>query len=227
MSTDSCQYGWIDGHCASAPTPPTKGNTTTNGSGNTSADNATSAGDTGGNDKGSSSPESPQPPQLSREQQVQALIDAQKYDDAIALAIKLYGIKLRLPNRFIQFNDKLDVVAYTDLNGNIYVGIDAMSSPGWLASSIGHENVHVEQLVEDAWYFADDGANLNEVEAYDWELRNADANGLTQSEQTDLAETRYSYLYSIRDLGLQIDAQLGHYRPLGLYAYTYSMYPHP
>ncbi len=56
-STDSCQYGWFDGHCASAPTPPTKGNTTTNGSGNTTADNATSAGDTGDDGTSNVSPE--------------------------------------------------------------------------------------------------------------------------------------------------------------------------
>jgi hypothetical protein len=65
---------------------------------------------------------------------------------------------------------------------NIRFGPSAFSSPGWLASSIAHENVHLQQLLDGHMYYDDPGTALNELEAYNWELGHASEMGLTTSE---------------------------------------------
>jgi len=71
-------------------------------------------------------------------------------------------------------------------------------STGWLASSIAHETVHLRQLVVlhpvdggDNYARLDTpGAHINELEAYDWELRHADVFGLTGDERVELERRR-------------------------------------
>jgi hypothetical protein len=74
-------------------------------------------------------------------------------------------------------------------------------SAGWLASSIAHEMVHLRQLV--VLHPADGGDNyarldtpgehVNEIEAYDWELRHADIFALPSDERLELARRRQGH----------------------------------
>jgi len=74
-------------------------------------------------------------------------------------------------------------------------------SAGWLASSIAHETVHLRQLVVlhpvdggDNYARLDTpGAHINEIEAYDWELRHADIFGLTRDERAELERRRQGH----------------------------------
>jgi hypothetical protein len=78
-------------------------------------------------------------------------------------------------------------------------------SPGWLASTIAHENVHLRQL--SASHPADGGDNyarpgtpgddINELQAYDWELRHADIFGLTPEERAELSRRRQRHWLAI------------------------------
>jgi hypothetical protein len=71
-------------------------------------------------------------------------------------------------------------------------------SPGWLASTIGHEQIHLRQLL--AVHPGDGGDNYarpatpgddaNELEAYDWEIRNADTLALLPAEREELLRRR-------------------------------------
>jgi hypothetical protein len=81
----------------------------------------------------------------------------------------------------------------------------APRSPGWLASSIAHENVHLRQLL--AVHPVDGGDNyarpetlgdqVNELEAYDWELRHADLLGLLPGERAELTARRQGHWAAI------------------------------
>jgi hypothetical protein len=78
-------------------------------------------------------------------------------------------------------------------------------SAGWLASTIAHENVHLHQLT--AIHPLDGGDNyarlntvgddVNEVQAYDWEIRNADLLGLLPDEQMELIGRRQAHWLAI------------------------------
>lgn len=75
---------------------------------------------------------------------------------------------------------------------NIKIGEGAFSSAGWLASTIGHENIHLQQALDGHYYAGDAGGALNEIEAYDWELSHAVDNGLSPLEITRLKDLRQS-----------------------------------
>ena len=83
--------------------------------------------------------------------------------------------------------------SYNIQGTNIKIGERAFTSPGWLASTIGHENVHLQQLVDGHYYGGDAGTALNETEAYNWELAHASQNGLTDSEIAQINSLRQTY----------------------------------
>ena len=71
------------------------------------------------------------------------------------------------------------------------LGTDAFSSPGWLASSKLHEiEGHGGQAASGRWYTGAKGWAINEVEAYDKEIDNADKNGLDSTEKAELKKRR-------------------------------------
>jgi hypothetical protein len=81
----------------------------------------------------------------------------------------------------------------------------APRSPGWLASTIAHETIHLHQLA--AVHPVDGGDNysrpgtagddVNELQAYDWELRHADLLGLLPGEREELAGRRQEHWEAI------------------------------
>jgi WXG100 family type VII secretion target len=131
----------------------------------------------------------------SREAQVQRLIDAGDRDGAVKAAIQLYNIDISAAKGQPAYSKSVRGEGITSINGTINIGDKAFSSPGWLASSIGHEALHARQLKEGRWDLKDtkDGVALNEVECYDWEISHAGQNGLNAKDVVDLTRRRKSY----------------------------------
>ena len=123
---------------------------------------------------------------------VQDLIDKGDKDGAIAEAIKQYGIDVSTAKGTPKFNASTKGEGATSKDGTVNIGSKAFSSPGWLASSVGHEIVHTQQAA-DRWYTDPQGTAINEIEAYDWEIKHANDNGLSAAEVTELNKRRKSY----------------------------------
>jgi len=130
---------------------------------------------------------------VTREQQVQEAIDAGDYQRAIELAIDLYGIDISDANGVPTYSSALSDTSVTYDDGSVEIGSDFFDTPGLLATTLGHEMVHTHQLTEGRWYLEEQGVIMNEVEAYDWELQNAGANGLSESEIEEITLLRSLY----------------------------------
>lgn len=82
-------------------------------------------------------------------------------------------------------------------------------SAGWLASTKAHEFVHVEQLGNGTWTptepkgmpkdWRKQETEINEVEAYDWEIANAKANGLSDAAIAELKARRKEHYDALSD----------------------------
>ncbi len=169
----------LDGHDVDAYGPAPSGGGGTPGGGSTPGDGGGTPGGGGGADP--------------RAEAVQKHIDAGDRQTAIEEAIKQYGLDLKNVNGTPQYDSSTSGEGATSPDGSVSIGDDAFSSPGWLASSIGHEAIHADQAKEGRWYTDDEGTALNEVEAYDWELRNAKANGLSDAEVKEIESRRQSW----------------------------------
>ena len=112
---------------------------------------------------------------------------------AIARAIVAYNIDVRNVPFGVHYSMHGDMgqregATYLDQDGTIRVeiGNGAFRSAAELGSTIGHEvEVHVNrQIVQQVFYPASDeqGTLIQEVEAYDYELANADRYGLSPDE---------------------------------------------
>ena len=130
---------------------------------------------------------------VTREQQVQEAIDTGDYQQAIELAIDLYGIDISDANGMPTYSTALSDTSVTYDDGTVEIGSDFFTTPGLLATTLGHEMVHTHQLAEGRWYLEEQGVIMNEVEAYDWELQNAAANGLSQAEIDEITLLRSLY----------------------------------
>ncbi len=130
---------------------------------------------------------------------VQDKIDAGDKQGAIEEAIKQYGIDLKNVKGTPKYDSSTSGEGATSKDGSVSIGDDAFSSPGWLASSVGHEALHATQAKEGRWYTDDEGTALNEVECYDWEIAHAKENGLSASEVTDLQSRRQSHYDQLTD----------------------------
>jgi hypothetical protein len=80
------------------------------------------------------------------------------------------------------------------LGTNMKIGESAFTTPGWLGSTIGHENVHLQQALDGTFTNVEPGSSQNEVDAYNWELSNADHFWLTDSEIAKLNTLITPYL---------------------------------
>jgi WXG100 family type VII secretion target len=125
--------------------------------------------------------------------EVKKLIDAGDKQGAIDEATRLYGIDTTGVKGSPTYNSSTSGEGGTSRDGTVNIGDAAFSSPGWLASSVGHEALHARQSTGGRWYTDKDGAALNEVECYDWEINNAGANGLTRAEVAELRKRRKAY----------------------------------
>lgn len=119
---------------------------------------------------------------------------------AVREAIKQYNIDAS-GFKDIKFdphqNPKLDAVVTED--GVMTIGPGAFRSPGYLASTVGHEALHIRQKNEGRLINGDQGVNMNEVEAYNWELQNAEANGLSDMEIRTITRRRDSHYNKLSD----------------------------
>lgn len=115
--------------------------------------------------------------------------------EAITLAVAAYGIDIHHA-KSVMYGQTIDGGSETDDDGNVTIGDDAFSSPGWLASSIAHEaEVHVgQQNAKGRNYGGNQGRALNEVQAYDWEIGQAKRFGLTKKQVESLRQLRSHYL---------------------------------
>jgi len=89
--------------------------------------------------------------------------------------------------------------AYTSggRHNEVVLGPRAYNSEGWLASTVGHELVHVDQIMMGNLVADPSSAtnNINEIEAYDWELANSRRLGLTPTEISTLQSMRGAYVF--------------------------------
>ena len=153
----------------------------------------------------------PRPPNAAELQAIDEAMAAGDHQGAIDVALRACG-GLTGGTRW---NPALDQEA--DLDGEtraVTVGpaafVDASTgarrSAGWLASTIAHEAIHLRQLL--AVHPADGGDNysrldtggdaVNEIEAYDWEIRNADRLQLPPHERAELVGRRQEHWERIR-----------------------------
>lgn len=128
-----------------------------------------------------------------RVEAVKKLIDKGDKQGAIDEAIKQYGIDTSQVNGKPTYNSATKGEGATSPNRKVSIGDAAYSSPGWLASSVGHEALHARQAAEGRWYTDPQGDAMNEIECYDWEIKNAPSNGLSASEVTELTRRRANY----------------------------------
>lgn len=124
---------------------------------------------------------------------VKKLIDAGDKQGAIDEAIKRYGIDTSKVNGKPTYNSSTSGEGATSASRKVSIGDAAFSSPGWLASSVGHEALHARQSAEGRWYTDPQGDAMNEIECYDWEIKNAPANGLSTAEVGELVRRRTNY----------------------------------
>ena len=120
-----------------------------------------------------------------RQTEIQDLIDINDYQGAIDKAIELYGIDTHgVQPLFDREEDDFGETTVSDgkYENGVYVGgrvktllgLGAFSSPEDLIDTLAHESVHVEQYQKGHWYGSNDGANLNEIEAFDHVISNKD-----------------------------------------------------
>lgn len=124
---------------------------------------------------------------------VKKLIDAGNKQGAIDETIKQYGLDVSKVNGKPTPNSATSGEGATSPNRKVSIGDAAFSSPGVLATTIGHEALHARQAAEGRWYTDKQGDAMNEVECYDWEIKNASANGLTAAELKDATDRRNTY----------------------------------
>lgn len=124
---------------------------------------------------------------------VKKLIDAGNKQGAIDAAVKQYGIDTSKVSGKPTYNAATKGEGATSPSRKVSIGDAAFSSPGWLASSVGHESLHARQAAEGRWYTDAQGDAMNEVECYDWEIKNATANGLNTAEVNELVKRRNGY----------------------------------
>jgi hypothetical protein len=140
--------------------------------------------------------------------EIKKAINEEKYVEATNLTIKAYAVDISRV-KSIKYDPTLEGNGRTKEDRSVKIGKPAFSSPGWLASTIGHEVIHTRQA-KDRWYGGKVGTNLNEVECYDWEIRNSSKHGLTGSEIKKLIEARNVY-YQNMPKDIQSRADKGNY----------------
>lgn len=132
-----------------------------------------------------------------RREPVQIYINAKYHQFAVDEAIKQYGIDVSAVNGKVAYSADTDGEGLTLQAGTVTIGDDAFTTPGWLASSIGHEALHAEQIRDGRFNDTSQGVAMNEVEAYDWEIKNADRFGLSEAEKATInrrRDTKYDRL---------------------------------
>jgi len=139
---------------------------------------------------------------------IQAFINAAKAFDMVGLSVGAAAMKQAAIDEAIKcFNidtSKTKSVTYdpsvrgeaiTSKDAKVKIGDKGFRSPEWLGSSVGHEvEVHVnEQAAKGKWYTGHEGTNIQEVQAYDYEIANSKRYGTSPTDVADLQARRKSY----------------------------------
>lgn len=113
---------------------------------------------------------------------------AAKKQEAIDEAIDIYDIDTS-NTKSVKYDPTVSGEGLSSADGEVTIGDDAFRDPAWLGSTVGHEaEVHVnEQGAKDKWYNGPEGTAIQEVQAYDYEIANADRYGTSEA---DVAEAR-------------------------------------
>jgi hypothetical protein len=80
-------------------------------------------------------------------------------------------------------------------DGRVTVGPNALEDAQLLGSTLAHEiEVHLNiQADGGIWYVSSMGRNLNEVQAWDYELKNSRRFGLSPNKVAIIVQTRMNY----------------------------------
>jgi len=113
--------------------------------------------------------------------------------EAIELADKYYTPDNSNVKGEPKYDPSVSGEGVADKRGNVKIGEDAFSSPGWLATSKMHEFLHCDQAKDGRWVDTTKGENMNETEAYDKELKEAKKSGLTKDEIDEIKKRRKGY----------------------------------
>lgn len=103
----------------------------------------------------------------------------------------------------------------TSKDGKVKIGEDAFSNPGWLASSKLHEYIHTDQAKNETWNETAKGTGINECEAYDKEIENAEKSGLSEDEINGIKKRRKAY-YDALSTENKAKVDKGDYDPLAM-----------
>jgi RHS repeat-associated protein len=130
---------------------------------------------------------------------------------AIDKAIEVYGIETALTNS-IKYDPFLSEVGRYD-RGDVRIGPQAFNSPGYLGSSIAHEaEVHGHQYFEEREArYGTGGRFLNEAEAYQYEVINAQRFGLNPYEVRELNKSALSNAWDAAHSGYSQQVATGTY----------------
>lgn len=132
--------------------------------------------------------------------EVQSLIDSGKKQEAIDKAITAFGID-NSNVKSLTYDSTVSGEAVATKDGTVRVGDEAFRDAAWLGSSLGHEiEIHVnEQAMKGNWYTGAIGTPLQEVQAYDYEIANADRYGTTKENLEDLEKRRAEHYDQLPD----------------------------
>jgi len=131
---------------------------------------------------------------------VEDLIGRGRNEEAMARALAVYGIDASHVKRLSYVDDLPGTMATTGPDGTVELDPGAFDSAGELGSTLAHEiEIHVnEQLEKDRWHNGEVSKALNQVEAYDHELANAERFGLSDEEVEEIRGARKKY-YDLLD----------------------------
>jgi hypothetical protein len=147
-----------------------------------------------------------------RPRDVARLIEEGAWQAAIDAVIAHLEIDTSQVKGNVEYDPALAEEGATSRDGRVRIGGAAFRSAAWLASTIAHEvEVHVNrQAMAGRWYTDSEGAALQEIEAYDYELEHAAHFGLSVSEVVELRRRRLFY-YQWLSPGCQAKADAGDY----------------
>jgi hypothetical protein len=143
---------------------------------------------------------------------VARLIEEGAWQAAIDAAIANHEIDTSHVKGSVAYDPTLAEEGATSHDGRVRIGRAAFRSAAWLASTIAHEvEVHVNrQAMPGRWYTDSEGAALQEVEAYDYEIQHAAHFDLSAHEVVELRRRRLFY-YQWLSPGNQAKADAGDY----------------
>lgn len=121
-------------------------------------------------------------------------------EQAIDQAIDAYDIDVSNA-KFVDYDAGEDGEGGANRKGEIRLGDAAFQSGSWLGSTIGHESeIHInEQLQKGNWYTGKQGTALQEVQAYQYEIDNAERFGTSRKNLKELKRRRKSHLTQLSD----------------------------